>query len=134
MKKLTIIITTVVCLFSGLTSRAQTSGNDVFIPIGKYITQGDVESLSAWFDNTMEVSVISSSHFSSRNQAKQIVKRFFDTYTPRSFRIDHTAGRTNMKYALGTLYAGGENFLVTIFVSRRDDTFHIQQLKIERMR
>ena len=38
-----------------------------------------------------------------------------------------------MKYALGQLSAGGEVFLVTIFVSARaDGTFQIQQLKIDR--
>ena len=38
-----------------------------------------------------------------------------------------------MKYALGTLNAGGETFNVTIFVSVRDGDCKIQQLKIERV-
>lgn len=113
---------------------AQTGGNDVFVPIAKYITQGNAEALSAWFDDNLEISIISSSINSSRNQAKQIVTRFFSSYSPRSFKIDHTAGRANMKYALGSLSAGGENFLVTIFVCRKEDSFYIQQLKIERIR
>ena len=60
------------------------------------------------------------------------MKTFFDTYTPRSFDINHTAGRANMKYALGTLKAGGETFNVTIFMSCKDDSYKIKQLKIER--
>lgn len=113
---------------------AQSGGNDVFVPIAKYITQGNADALSAWFADNLEISVISSSINSSRNQAKQIVKRFFSSYTPRSFVIDHTAGRANMKYALGTLSAGGENFIVTIFVCRKEDAYYIQQFKIERIR
>ena len=37
-----------------------------------------------------------------------------------------------MKYALGVLNAGGEMFLVTIFMNYKDDSYQIQQLKIER--
>ena len=99
----------------------QPGGFDVFIPISKYIAQGNADNLSAWFDDT------------SKAQAKQIVKSFFENYTPRSFAINHTAGRDNMKYALGTLKAGGENFSVTIFVSAKGKSFKIQQLKIEQL-
>lgn len=112
---------------------AKSDGNDVFNPISKYIAQGNVEALSAWFADNLEISVISRPSNSSRNQAKQVIKRFFDTYTPRSFQIIHTAGRINMKYALGTLNAGGEKFHVTIFVSRKDGPYRIQQLKIDRI-
>jgi hypothetical protein len=38
-----------------------------------------------------------------------------------------------MKYALGTLNAGGEMFLVTIFVNFKDNGYKIQQIKIERL-
>ena len=38
-----------------------------------------------------------------------------------------------MKYALGQLNAGGEVFIVTIFVSSKaDGTYQIQQFKIDR--
>jgi len=112
---------------------AQDKGYDVFVPIGKYIAQGDAASLSAWFSDNLEVSIISSTRNCSKTQARQIVKTFFDAYTPRSFDISHKASRANMKYALGQLSAGGEVFIVTIFVSARaDGTYQIQQLKIDR--
>lgn len=107
---------------------------DVFVPISKYLGQGNADKLSAWFADNLEISVISTSNDSSRSQARQILKAFFDAYTPRSFEITHTAGRSHMKYALGTLYAGGERFIVTIFVSYCSDEYRIQQLKIERMK
>lgn len=135
MKAMTKIMTAFALLLAmTATANAQTNGNDVFVPIAKYLTQGNVDALSAWFDDNLEISVISGSIYASRNQARQIVKRFFDSYTPRSFNIDHTAGRINMKYALGNLNAGGENFIVTIFVCRKDDTYHIQQFQIQRIR
>ena len=107
---------------------------NVFVPISKYMQRGDAECLAAWFADNLEVTVISSSNDSSRNQARQIVKAFFDSYTPRSFDITHTAGRSNMKYALGVLNAGGEMFEVTIFVNYSGSGYRIQQLKIDRAR
>lgn len=112
---------------------AQDKGYDVFNPIAKYMAQGDAEKLSAWFSDNLEVTIFATSNDSSRNQARQIMKSFFKSYTPRSFEISHKAGRSNMKYALGTLNAGGEMFLVTIFVNFRDDAYRIQQIKIERL-
>ena len=114
-------------------SRAQSNTYDVFIPISKYIRQGDAEKLSAWFSDNLEISVFSESNETSRAQARQIMKSFFENYTPRTFDIEHTAGRSTMKYALGTLNAGCEVFEVTIFVSIKNDTYRIQQLKIRKV-
>ena len=96
--------------------------------------KGDSESLSAWFADNLEVTIMSTTTDSSKNQAKQILKSFFATHTPRSFEINHTASRSNSKYALGYLNAGGELFEVTIFVSKCKDSYKIQQLKIDRIR
>ena len=110
---------------------AQDKGYDVFNPISKYIAQGDADRLSAWFSDNLEVTIFATSNDSSRNQARQIMRSFFNSYTPRSFEITHKAGRSNMKYALGTLAAGGEVFLVTIFVNYKENGYKIQHIKIE---
>ena len=105
---------------------------DVFIPIAKYIRLGDAERLSAWFDDNLEITILSKTNTCSRNQAKQIVKQFFDSYKPRDFEINHTAGRDNMKYAIGNLGAGGEKFEVTIFVNLKNNNYRIKIFKIEK--
>ena len=122
-----------VSFLAGAKVSAQDTSYDVFNPIAKYIAMGDADKLSAWFSDNLEVSIFSNSNDSSCNQARQIMKSFFKSYTPRSFEINHKAGRSNMKYALGTLNAGGELFTVTIFVSYKDSTYRIQHLKIERV-
>lgn len=127
------VVAAAVALLSGVNASAQDTGYDVFNPISKYLAMGDAEKLSAWFSDNLEITIFSDSNDSSRNQARQIVKSFFRSYTPRSFEITHRAGRSNMKYALGTLNAGGEMFLVTIFVGYDDTAYRIQHLKIERL-
>ena len=128
----TALVAAVLCF--GLTASAQGGSYDVFVPISKYIKDGNSENLSAWFADNLDITILSTSNNSSRNQAKQIIKSFFNTHTPRSFDITHRAGRSNMKYALGALNAGGEMFIVTIFVSSSGGgAYSIQQLKIDRM-
>ena len=122
-----------VAVFFCAGASAQEKGFDVFNPIAKYIASGDADKLSAWFADHLEITIFSSSNDASRNQARQIMRSFFKSYTPRSFEIGHKAGRSNMKYALGGLNAGGEVFLVTIFVVFQNDSYQIQQIKIERL-
>lgn len=127
------ILAVAAAMFMSVDASAQDSSYDVFNPISKYIACGDAEKLSAWFSDNLEVTIFSNSNDSSRNQARQIMKSFFRSYTPRSFEITHKAGRSNKKYALGTLNAGGEMFVVTIFVNYKDTDYKIQHLKIERV-
>ena len=108
MNRILIIATVcVVAFLAAVNVAAQDNGYDVFNPIAKYLAKGDADKLSAWFSDNLEVTIFSNSNDSSRNQARQIMKTFFRSYTPRSFEITHKAGRSNMKYALGTLNAGG---------------------------
>lgn len=122
-----------VLLLSNVALKAQDGSYDVFQPIAKYMALGDADKLSAWFSDNLEITIFASSNDASRTQARQIMKSFFKSYTPRSFEISHKAGRSNMKYALGTMNAGGEMFLVTIFVNFSDDNYKIQHLKVERI-
>lgn len=119
----------------GIYSNADTQDNsyDVFLPISKYMRAGDADKLSAWFSDNLEITIFTKSNDASRAQAKQILKSFFKSYSPRSFEITHKAGRSNMKYALGTMNAGGEMFFVTIFVNFNEDNYKIQHLKVERI-
>lgn len=133
MKRSMSIAMTLISLFVGVSSSAQSTGYDVFVPIAKYMRAGDADKLSAWFADNLEITIFSVTNDSSRSQARQILKTFFNSYTPRSFDLTHKAGRANMKYALGSLNAGGEIFVVTIFVSYKDTSYKIQQLKIERI-
>jgi len=116
-----------------LSLKAQ-SGYDVFMPIGKYLSQGDAEKLSSWFADNLEITLVSRTAVTSRNQARQMIKTFFDDHSPRSFDINHTASDNGTKYAVGSLNAGGEMYMVTIFVSLDSDRYVIQQIKIDPMR
>lgn len=113
------------------TARAQGGEYAVFEPITKYIAAGDASSLSSWFADNLEISIGYQANTSSKSQARQILKSFFEQNNPRSFIITSKGAQDNMKYAFGQLSAGGEVYLVTIRVYYKNDSFKIGQIKID---
>ena len=105
----------------------------VFSSITKYLAAGDEASLSSWFADNLDVTVMSTSRNCSKKQAREILRNFFASNTPRSFEVTHRASETNKKYLIGQLNAGGELFQVTIYAtSSGQETYKIQQLNISR--
>lgn len=105
----------------------------VFSSITKYLAAGDEAALSSWFADNLDVTVLSTSRNCSKKQAREILRNFFASNTPRSFEVTHRASETNKKYLIGLLNAGGELFQVTIYAtSTGQDTYKIQQLNISR--
>ena len=122
-------------LQTSVKSFSQNPGGEfsVFASITKYLALGDAASLSSWFADNLDVTVISSSRSCSRKQAQEILRSFFEANTPRSFQVTHKASEGNKKYLIGLLSAGGEIFQVTIYAtSSGGDTYKIQQLNISR--
>ena len=113
-------------------AQGQESKSDVFVPISKYLEAGNAKNLSAWFSENIELVMFGERSNCSRNQAKQILKRFFMDYTPREFDIVHKSGVYPMVYAIGELEGGGYKFRVTIFVKTTERGNYIQQLSIEK--
>ncbi len=123
------------CVFVTGISSARTdnslNSNSIFKPIAKYIQQADVEKLSTWFDNNLELIMLSKVNNCSKEQSKQILKSFFNSYKPRNFNITHTAGQDNIKYALGSLDTGSKKFNIMIVMTLKEDQGHkIKIIKI----
>lgn len=111
---------------------AQDKTQDVFTPIGKYIQTGDYEKLSAWFADNLELDILGAINNCTRNQAKLIMKNFFANNTPKKFTIIHKSGKAPMKYAVGSLTAGGENFRIILYVKSTEESNKLEQIKIEK--
>ena len=70
-RKFIVFFVAAVSFCSSAAAIPQNEGYDVFIPIAKYIRQGDADKLSAWFDSNLEISIISNTSDSSKNQGTQ---------------------------------------------------------------
>lgn len=118
--------------FAASSLNAQSKDADVFVPIAKYIELGDAESLSAWFADNLELSILGSVNECSRNQGKLIIKRFFTENAPKEFEIVHKSGGAPMKYAVGVLSAGGDSYMITLLVKTQSAGNYIQHFRITR--
>lgn len=127
-----ILLISLLFLASLCRANAQEPDQDMFAPISKYMQAGDYESLSAWFADNLELEILGSVNNCTRNQAKLIMKNFFTKYTPKKFTIIHKSGKAPMKYAVGSLTAGGEEFRVILFVKSTSESSYIEQIKISR--
>lgn len=112
--------------------KGQEVKRDILPPVSRCLSAGDVDSLSNWFDDALEISIFSKYNDSSCNQARQILQSFFSLYTPRNFEVAHIVDNSNIQYVLGSLTAGGEQFVVTLFISKKSPRYLIQQLKIDK--
>ena len=115
-----------------LSLSGQANADAVFVPISKYLYEGDAEKLSAWFYDTVELSVENEDAVMSRNQACRMMDAFFERHRPESFQIYHSASKSQVKCVVGKMVAGGENFNVSIFASDRGRGFMIQKLQIQK--
>ena len=110
----------------------QVNADAVFVPISKYLYEGDAEKLSAWFYDTIELSVENEDAVMSRTQACRMMAAFFDRHRPESFQIYHSASKSQVKCVVGKMVAGGEHFNVSIFASNRGEGYMIQKLQIQK--
>ena len=132
-KLLSTLVALVFLLPASLSAQTASDGNDLFKPIARYLGSGDTAHLSAWLAPTLDISVVSSLNITSRAHAIRVLDDFFASHTPAGLQITHTASQPNLKYAVGTLSAGGEKFSVTLFaVYTEKEGFKIQQIKIDR--
>ena len=129
---LSLLAAMLLLLPAGLSAQSSVDGNALFKPIARYLGSGDTGRLSMWMAPYVDISVGSSLNITSRAHAVRL-DDFFASHTPAGLQITHTASQPNLKYAVGTLSAGGEKFSVTLFVVYTEkDGFKIQQIKIDR--
>ncbi|MFA5443911.1 MAG: DUF4783 domain-containing protein [Bacteroidales bacterium] len=131
----TILSLFLACFYSIIPSTAYSQDDEskvLFTSIGDDLKSGDAAVFAQWFAEDMEVDVLGSAGVCSRSQARQLMKNFYERYTPKSFSIVHMSGSLPMRYCIGNLIAGGERFRVTLFVKSQRETHHLQQIRIEK--
>ena len=123
------------CIYAIIPSTAYSQDDEskvLFTSIGDDLKSGDAATFAQWFAEDMEVDVMGNAGVCSRSQARQLMKNFYERYTPKSFSIVHMSGSLPMRYCIGNLIAGGERFRVTLFVKTQREIHQLQQIRIEK--
>lgn len=96
------------------------------------IQNGNVETLSTYFNQNVELVVESHDDVFSKSQAKQIVAEFFKANKPKQFSIIHQGGKEGARYAIGSLVTNTGTFRVYFLLKNKESNSYIHQLRIEK--
>ncbi len=122
-------------LFSFLFIQAESFSSDVSeIPEGiiTAIRTGNASALAAYFNASLELTILDKEDIYTKQQAELIMKDFFIRNVPASFNILHKGGKEGSQFAIGNLVSSGGSFRVTILVKIKDNKPLIHQLRFER--
>jgi hypothetical protein len=126
MKKLTILFSLMLLLAN------TTFGSlDMLDDIANALRSGDSKSVSRYFGNTVDLTIIAQEEVYSKVQAEQILKDFFSKNTPRSFTLIHKGeSKEGARYAIGTLVtAQGTTYRTYFYIKQQGNSAVIQELR-----
>ena len=107
---------------------SQTVPADLVSALGR----GDANSMSAWFHQSLEMSILEEEYETSKNQATRILESFFKDHKPTAFSVSFEGTKEQSKYAIGTLNTSDGNFRVNLFFLDKDGKRLIYYLSIEK--
>lgn len=94
--------------------------------------EGKAEAISAFFNESVELTIDNKENIYSSTQAQLILKDFFKKNTPQSFAIIHEGGKGESKYAIGTLKTNNGSYRITMLLKQANNAPYIHQLRIEK--
>jgi hypothetical protein len=107
---------------------SQTVPADLVSALGR----GDATALSAWFHQSLEMSILEEEYETSKNQATRILESFFKDHKPTGFTVSFEGTKEQSKYAIGTLNTSDGSFRVNLFFMDKDNKRLIYYLSIEK--
>ena len=96
------------------------------------IQSGNAAGLAAYFNENVELVVLTHDDVYSKSQAQQIVAEFFKANKPKQFSIIHQGGKDGARYAIGSLTTNTGTFRVYFLLKNKDSNSYIHQLRIEK--
>lgn len=92
---------------------------------------GNVEKLAQFFDENVDLTVLTTEGIYSKAQSKVILKNFFSTNTPAKYTLQHQGGSENAKYVIGTLVSNENTYRIYFLFKKTNDKIVIQKIRIE---
>lgn len=109
------------------------ASNSVDIPIKIFdaMKVGNATELAKHFNSSVELVIMDEENIYSKQQAEQVLRRFFTSNKVSSFVVLHQGGRDGAKYAIGNLETDSKSFRVYFLVKNSNGQPLIHQMRIE---
>ncbi|MCL2073790.1 MAG: DUF4783 domain-containing protein [Marinilabiliaceae bacterium] len=124
--KIIFLITTLVILAHQITAQTFPQG------IVTATQQGNAVLLAQHFNDKVEIILPSKSGVYSKEQAQFVMKDFFASYRPTSFKINHEGKRDNSSYAIGNYVSAREQFRFYFLTRNVNGRILISQIRIDK--
>jgi Domain of unknown function (DUF4783) len=110
------------------------TGNPNLDVISKALSTGDVETLSKYFADNIEVSIQDNEQTYTKAQATDVVRTFFNTNKPKGFDQVHqgTSRENSDQYCIGNLTALSGKYRVYIYMKSAGTTLTIKELRFDK--
>jgi hypothetical protein len=116
-------------MMSGLGVYAQVYFNN----IAQAFKQGDAKALSAYFDQTVDLTFSEETNTYSKKHAEQILHKFFAKIEPQDFTQRSGDSKYNKsKYSIGILKSSKGTYKVYLFFIYRGEKGYLRELRFEK--
>jgi hypothetical protein len=92
---------------------------------------GNVDKMSKYFDNTIDVTVPGKSNSFSKGQAELVIKDFFNLNKVRAFELQHSGSNPSSNFIIGTLTTAGGTYRTTVYMRTKGDKQLIQGVEFQ---
>jgi Domain of unknown function (DUF4783) len=98
------------------------------------LNSGDVETLSKYFADNVEISIQDKEQVYNKTKAAEVLRSFFDTNKPKSFSQVHkgTSRESSDQYCIGNLSAVSGNYRVYLYLKVSGNNVSIQEIRLDK--
>lgn len=104
-----------------------------FSGIGNALQTGNTSELAKYFDSNVEVTVINTEAVYSKSQAEMVIKNFFSSNSPQSYKVVHNGDSgSGAKYQIGELKTSSGTYRTYVYAKQKGSMMLIQEIRIEK--
>jgi hypothetical protein len=92
---------------------------------------GNVEKMSSYFDQMIDITLPGKSNSYSKGQAEMVLKDFFNLNRVRNFEVQHSGSNPSSNFIIGKLTTSNGDFRTTVYMRQRGDKLMIQGIEFE---
>ncbi len=108
-------------------------GNPTLDAITMALSNGDVETLSKYFADNVEISIKDNEQLYPKAKATEVLRNFFNANKPKSFQQVHegTSRESSDRYCIGNLSASNGTYRVYLYLKAAGNTLKIQEIRFD---
>jgi Domain of unknown function (DUF4783) len=95
------------------------------------LKSGNVEKMSSYFDQMIDITLPGKSNSYSKGQAEMVLKDFFNLNRVRNFEVQHSGSNPSSNFIIGKLTTSNGDFRTTVYMRQRGDKLMIQGIEFE---